>query len=71
VNGEVTKEVEDNAETDDSETTSTGTSKNDVLNNEEGFNQSQADLLLKYRQTFINIDVLIIDELSDLFMQIY
>lgn len=36
-----------------------------------GHTKSQAELLLKYRETFLNIDMMIIEELSSLFMQIY
>lgn len=32
---------------------------------------SQSELLLKYRETFVNIDVMVIDELEPLFMQIW
>jgi hypothetical protein len=32
---------------------------------------SGSELLLKYRQTFVNIDMMIINELADLFMNIY
>ena len=38
---------------------------------ESGNNQSQSDLLLKYRETFINIDMMIINELEELFLQIW
>lgn len=34
-------------------------------------NMPPADLLLKWRDTFVNIDMMIIDELNDLFMCIY
>ena len=37
----------------------------------EGFQGSQADLLQRYRATFLNIDLQIIENLSDLFMQIW
>lgn len=33
--------------------------------------QNYSDLLLKYRETFLNIDIQIIEELSDLFMNIW
>lgn len=36
-----------------------------------GHQGSMADMLLKYRQTFMNIDIQIIDELEDLFMSIW
>ena len=38
---------------------------------ENGFEIPLSDLLIKYRETFINVDMLVIDELKDLFMQIY
>lgn len=39
--------------------------------NESGFRESQSDLLRKYRETFLNIDMMIINELNDLFMGLY
>lgn len=39
--------------------------------NKKGFNIPLADLLIKYRETFLNIDMLIIEELSPLFMGIW
>ena len=39
--------------------------------NEKGHRQSQSDLLLKYRETFINIDMMIIEELETLFMGVW
>lgn len=38
---------------------------------ENGFEIPLSDLLMKYRETFLNIDKLIIDELKDLFMMVY
>ena len=38
---------------------------------ESGNNQSQSELLLKYRETFINIDMMIINELEELFLQVW
>lgn len=38
---------------------------------ENGFQIPLSELLLKYRQTFLNVDRQIIDELKDLFMMIY
>lgn len=38
---------------------------------ESGNNQSQSELLLKYRETFINIDMMIINDLEELFLQIW
>lgn len=36
-----------------------------------GFEGNQSDMLLKFRETFLNIDMLIINELKDLFFTIY
>ena len=36
-----------------------------------GFEGNQSDMLLKFRKTFLNIDMLIIDELKDLFFTIW
>lgn len=38
---------------------------------EKGHRQSQSDLLLKYRETFINIDMMIIEDLETLFMGVW
>lgn len=38
---------------------------------EEGFSTSQAELLTKFRQTFLNIDMQVIQDLHELFMLIY
>lgn len=38
---------------------------------ENGFEIPLTDLLMKYRETFLNIDKLIINELKDLFMMVY
>ena len=63
------------------ETTDTQNRKNDEKINrednenytrtEKGNRESQSDLLMKYRQTFLNIDMQVINELNDLFMGIY
>lgn len=36
-----------------------------------GFEGNQSEMLLKFRETFLNIDMMIIDELKDLFFAIY
>ena len=36
-----------------------------------GYDGNQSEMLLKFRETFINIDMMIIDELKDLFFTIY
>lgn len=38
---------------------------------EKGNRESQSELLMKYRQTFLNIDMQVINELNDLFMGLY
>lgn len=50
-----------------------GSYDNTVDSHEEGFNQSQAALLLKYRETFLNIDMDIVynKELAQCFMTIW
>ena len=63
------------------ETTDTQKRKNDEKINrednenytrtEKGNRESQSELLIKYRQTFLNIDMQIINELNDLFMGLY
>lgn len=63
------------------ETTDTQKRKNDEKINrednenytrtEKGNRESQSELLMKYRQTFLNIDIQVINELNDLFMGLY
>lgn len=63
------------------ETTDTQKRKNDEKINrednenytrtEKGNRESQSELLMKYRQTFLNIDMQVINELNDLFMGLY
>ena len=67
-----------NAQTDNGTITETKATTNTVTKNLEDShsikgndNISQAELLMKYRDTFINIDLLIIGELENLFMQVY
>lgn len=49
-------------------TNSTNSSTSD--SNVEGYQGSQADLLARYRDTFLNIDVAIINNLADLFLTV-
>lgn len=60
---------------DSSTSSGSGTSVNDDSGNrtrtEKGHRQSQADLLEKYRKSFLNIDQRIIEEVSDLFMSLW
>lgn len=63
------------------ETTDTQKRKNDEKINrednenytrtEKGNRESQSELLIKYRETFLNIDMQVINELNDLFMGLY
>lgn len=63
------------------ETTDTQKRKNDEKINrednenytrtEKGNRESQSELLMKYRETFLNIDMQVINELNDLFMGLY
>lgn len=63
------------------ETTDTQKRKNDEKINrednenytrtEKGNRESQSELLMKYRDTFLNIDMQVINELNDLFMGLY
>ena len=53
------------------DSTANTNSEQDRLRTEKGHRQSQSDLLLKYRETFINIDMMIIEELETLFMGVW
>jgi len=67
---DVTKtETETNGTTSTGVLASTQNETNSITEN--GFEISLSELLLKYRDTFIKVDIEIINELSDLFMQIY
>lgn len=66
--------------TDTTTNTSTITNNNTTINNTEDYletvrgkqgTQSYAGLLLEFRETFLNIDMMVIDELSELFMNIW
>lgn len=48
-----------------------GTRKNLYVDKVLGYEGNQSDMLLKFRETFLNIDMMIIDELKDLFFTIY
>src|SRR5690625_3592854 len=45
-----------------------GTQRQQQRSESSGFSGSQAELLMRYRQTFLNIDLMILEELSNLFM---
>lgn len=50
----------------------TNASSNEInVITENGYEIPLADLILKYRETFLNIDMLIINDLKDLFMMVY
>lgn len=53
------------------DSTANTNSEQDRSRSEKGHRQSQSDLLLKYRETFINIDMMIIEELETLFMGVW
>lgn len=59
-----------NGTTSDSETGS-GNRSDSYVDNVLGYEGNQSEMLLKFRETFLNIDMLIIDELKDLFFTIY
>lgn len=59
-----------NGTTSDSET-GTGNRSDSYVDNVLGFEGNQSEMLLKFRETFLNIDMLIINELKDLFFTIY
>lgn len=48
-----------------------GTRKDSYVDKVLGYEGNQSEMLLKFRETFLNIDMLIIDELKDLFFTIY
>lgn len=62
-------------DTQDRDMTESGNKSTDeILHNvkhEAGFRQSQAELLQKYRDTFLNIDMMVIKDLEDLFMGVW
>lgn len=51
--------------------TRTSTDKTSGTSSQEGFSGSQAALLQAYRQTFLNIDMAVIAQLEDCFMQVW
>lgn len=54
-----------------SESTNEITNENNYTKNNSGYTVSQSELLLKYRETFINIDILVLKSLENCFMQLY
>lgn len=59
-----------NGTTSDNET-GTGNRSDSYVDKVLGFEGSQSEMLLKFRETFLNIDMMVIDELKDLFFTIY
>lgn len=59
-----------NGETSDNET-GNGTRKDMYVDKVLGFEGNQSEMLLKFRETFLNIDMMVIDELKDLFFTLY
>lgn len=41
------------------------------VRHEAGYTEAQADILMRYRKTLLNIDMMVIDELNDLFMGVW
>lgn len=56
---------------DQSSTAQTSHSAQDGETSSRGFSGSMAELLIGYRQTFLNIDMMVIEDLRPLFMQIW
>lgn len=59
-----------NVSNSDSET-GTGNRSDSYVDKVLGYDGNQSDMLLKFRETFLNIDMMIINELKDLFFTIY
>lgn len=59
-----------NGTTSDSES-GTGNRSDSYVDKILGYDGNQSEMLLKFRETFLNIDMLIINELKDLFFTIY
>ena len=59
-----------NGTTSDSET-GTGNRSDSYVDKILGYEGNQSEMLLKFRETFLNIDMMIIDDLKDLFFTIY
>lgn len=59
-----------NGATSDNET-GTGNRKDMYVDKVLGYEGNQSEMLLKFRETFLNIDMMVIEELKDLFFTIY
>ena len=51
--------------------TGTGVRKDMYVDKVLGYEGNQSEMLLKFRETFLNIDMMVIDELKDLFFTLY
>lgn len=51
--------------------TGTGNRNDSYVDKVLGYEGNQSEMLLKFRETFLNIDMMVIDELKDLFFTIY
>lgn len=69
-NNTTTNNTTGNSSATGNETTSNTGGETDS-SSESGYDIPLAELLLKYRETFINIDLEVIDKLKDLFMMVY
>lgn len=78
-NGDYATSISDNISTTTTDNTAdatatsraTGASSGSMKASSEGFQGSMARLLLDYRDTFLNIDMEVIGQLDDLFMQVW
>lgn len=57
--------------TNQSESAATSTNTETLTREYKGYEGDSAELLKNFRSTFLNIDMLVIDELSDLFMKVW
>ena len=51
--------------------TGTGNRSDSYLDKVLGYEGNQSEMLLKFRETFLNIDMMVIDELKDLFFTLW
>lgn len=56
---------------DGSQSVQDGTQAQDSRSKSTGFSGAMSGLLVQYRQTFLNVDLMVIEDLTDLFMQIW
>lgn len=59
-----------NGATSDNET-GNGTREDSYVDKVLGYEGNQSDMLIKFRETFLNIDMLVIDEIKDLFVTLW